>query len=273
MSTLAIESRTLDNRAVRLQEPSSAARDPGPLPAHSAGCRHSDQSGKSADLKSEQGKTAGITDHPPGAARHPDDCGSAGDDRGLRDDADLFADLRVRPEVPVQHWRPRQGGRCPHRYVDPRPRADPRPEGRRRAPGRGPDRSDAECASGRRIKPPDGRGTDRLCPGRSEAGTGQLHPLGVGIQAARGSRHPACPGRSGARRDLSPVRGGRRRPRPGRSTGLGDDLRSRHGDREPRQGPCRCRGRTRRPRSGQGRRARSPGQRRVRPDQGALRTA
>jgi HlyD family secretion protein len=29
--------------------------------AHSAGCRHSDQNGKSADAKSEQGKTAGIT--------------------------------------------------------------------------------------------------------------------------------------------------------------------------------------------------------------------
>ncbi|HKI18586.1 MAG TPA: hypothetical protein VKA15_11930, partial [Isosphaeraceae bacterium] len=28
---------------------------------HSGGCRHSDQGGKSADLKSEQGKTAGIT--------------------------------------------------------------------------------------------------------------------------------------------------------------------------------------------------------------------
>ncbi len=28
---------------------------------HSGGCRHSDQNGKSADAKSEQGKTAGVT--------------------------------------------------------------------------------------------------------------------------------------------------------------------------------------------------------------------
>ena len=216
--------------------------------AHSAGCRHSDQSGKSAERQERAGEDRGYHSHPPRAARHPDECDSAGDDRGLRDVADLLEDRRVCPGVPVQHWRPCQGWRCPHRYVDPRPGADSRAEACCRSPRRGPDRRDAERASGRRSQPFDSRGTNRFREGRSEASPGQLHPLGVGIQAARGSRRPAASWTFRSRRDLSPVRGGRRRPRPGRSDGLGDDLRSRHGDRQSRQGPGRCRGRTRRPR-------------------------
>src|SRR5208337_4879316 len=61
MSTPAIESRTLAIARFTFKSPILALVTLGLFLAHSAGCRHSDQSGKSADLKSEQGKTAGIT--------------------------------------------------------------------------------------------------------------------------------------------------------------------------------------------------------------------
>ena len=114
MSTLAIESRTLAIARSAFKSPVLPLVTLGLFLAHSAGCRHSDQSGKSADLKSEQGKTAGITIIHPERRDIRMNGRSTGDDRGLRDDADLFEDRRVCPGVPVQHWRPRQGWRCPH---------------------------------------------------------------------------------------------------------------------------------------------------------------
>ena len=61
MSTLVIESRTPTIARFTFKSPVLPIMTLGLFLAHSAGCRHSDQSGKSADLKSEQGKTAGIT--------------------------------------------------------------------------------------------------------------------------------------------------------------------------------------------------------------------
>ncbi len=61
MSILAIESRTHAIARSVFKSPVLPLMTLGLFLAHSAGCRHSDQSGKSADLKSEQGKTAGIT--------------------------------------------------------------------------------------------------------------------------------------------------------------------------------------------------------------------
>ena len=68
---------------------------------------------RAAATRNEEGKTAGITGRAARAARHPDDGRPAGHDPGVRGDPDLFADLRLRPEVPIQHRRPCQGRRCP----------------------------------------------------------------------------------------------------------------------------------------------------------------
>ena len=137
--------------------------------------------------------------------------------------------------------------------------------------GRGPDPRGRERAAGRRGEARDGQGPHRLGRGRRQAGPGQLHPLGVGVQAARDAGQPARPRRPGPRRDVSPVRGGRRGARSGQRDGLRDELRARPGDRRPRPGPRRRRGRPRRPAGRPGRRAGGPGHRRVRPDQGPLR--
>ena len=234
MPTHAIESRTTRFARHFGRESKPGARQPGPAPGRCRlpALRPGRQVGRAARRGGQERGGQDRRDHgrPSRAARHPDDGRPAGDDRGLRDDPDLFPDLRLRPEVPVQHRRPRQGGRCPDRYVDSRPGR--RAHGQKSAAVH---RAEvqigvaAERAAGRRGQARDGQGTDRLGRGRREAGPGQLHPLGVGIQAARDTRHPARPRRAGARRDLSPVRGGRRRPRPGRSHGLGDELRPRPG--------------------------------------------
>src|SRR5208283_661516 len=65
MSTMDTRSRTPTIARFTFKSPVLPIMTLGLFLAHSAGCRHSDQSGKSADLKSEQGKTAGITNiHP-----------------------------------------------------------------------------------------------------------------------------------------------------------------------------------------------------------------
>ncbi len=61
MSTLVIESRTPTIARSVFKSPILALVTLVPVLAHSAGCRHSGQNGKSAEAKSEQGKTAGIT--------------------------------------------------------------------------------------------------------------------------------------------------------------------------------------------------------------------
>ena len=61
MSFIDTRSRTPAVTHPVLKSPILALVSLGIFLAHSAGCSHSDQSGKSADAKSEQGKTAGIT--------------------------------------------------------------------------------------------------------------------------------------------------------------------------------------------------------------------
>ena len=67
------------------------------------------QSGKSADAKSEQGKTAGIPVIQPERRDIRMTVIQPGTIQAFEVDADLFPDLRLRREVPVQHRRPRQG--------------------------------------------------------------------------------------------------------------------------------------------------------------------
>ncbi len=61
MSTMVIRSRTSTITGSVFKRPVPALVTLVLLLAHAGGCRHSDQSGKSADASSEQGKTAGIT--------------------------------------------------------------------------------------------------------------------------------------------------------------------------------------------------------------------
>ena len=274
MPTPAIESRTArESSTVRLQEPGSALVALALLLA--AGCRHSDRSdvGESQGRRrqSEEGKTAGIrvvrperrdirmTVVQPGTIQAfevtPIYSRISGYVEKYRYNigdrvkaGDVLLDMWI-PDLVEQHAQKSAAVKRAEVQI----------------------RVTAECPAGRRGEARDGQGPDRLGRGRRQAGPGQLHPLGVGVQAARDARHPARPRRAGPRRDLSPVRGGRRGARPGRRDGLRDDLRARPGDRRPRPGPRRRRGRPRRPRGRPGRRARGPGHGRVRPDQGPLR--
>ena len=108
--------------------------------------------------------------HPSREARHPDDGRPAGDDPGLRGDPDLFADRRLRAEVPVQHRRPGQGGRRADRDVDPRPgRAAFAGRGRGEA-GRGADPGGRERPARRRGQGGDDDRAGSRRPRRASSG-------------------------------------------------------------------------------------------------------
>ena len=60
-------------------------------------------------------------------------------------------------------------------------------------------------ASGGRGQGGNGQGENRVGPGRRQAGPGQLHTVGVGVQTAGDARHAARARRAGSRRDVPSV--------------------------------------------------------------------
>ena len=111
--------------------------------------RRGGRGAKTAPGKSEEGSTAGITVIHRRAPRYEDTRRSAGNDPGLRGHSGLFANLRLRAEVPLQHRRPRQGRRRPDRDVDSGLCRTALREGRRGQEGRGHDPRGPELRSGR----------------------------------------------------------------------------------------------------------------------------